>query len=68
METAGIARVRAASQARYLTLIAQSGFVSAAARQRPCLGWREGREGMRPGASMPGARANRTTAANWGRG
>eukprot|EP00969_Alexandrium_andersonii_P061603 2715275-Alexandrium_andersonii.AAC.1 len=67
MEAAGIAGVRAVSQARYLTLIAQSGFVSTAVRQRPGSAWHSGREGMRPGASMPGARASRTSAANWGR-
>eukprot|EP00969_Alexandrium_andersonii_P109514 4831756-Alexandrium_andersonii.AAC.1 len=56
MEAAGMAQVRAGSQARFLTLIAQSGVMQMAVRQR-----------MRPGVSMPGARANRATAANWGR-
>eukprot|EP00969_Alexandrium_andersonii_P158151 6988849-Alexandrium_andersonii.AAC.1 len=66
MEAAGIAQIRASSQARFLALIAQSGFVQTAVRQRPCAGWREGREVTRPGVSMPGARARCTTAANWG--
>eukprot|EP00969_Alexandrium_andersonii_P078778 3473814-Alexandrium_andersonii.AAC.1 len=67
MEEAGIAGLRAVSQARYLSLLAQSGFVQTALRQRPGRAWHAGRGAMTPGVSMPGARANRTSAANWGR-
>eukprot|EP00969_Alexandrium_andersonii_P170006 7516415-Alexandrium_andersonii.AAC.1 len=45
METAGVARVRAGSQARFLSLVAQLGFVQTVVRQHPCAGWREGRGG-----------------------
>eukprot|EP00969_Alexandrium_andersonii_P120295 5318145-Alexandrium_andersonii.AAC.1 len=43
MEVAGIAEMRAVSQARYLSLLAQSGFVQTALRQRPGRAWQAGR-------------------------